>query len=36
MYSDKRIRDLINERFMELNNASKIYPRVNFSINNQV
>ena len=29
MYSDKRIRDLINERFMELNNASKIYPGVN-------
>ena len=29
MYSDKRIRYLINERFMELNNASKIYPGVN-------
>ncbi len=29
MYSGKIIRDLINERFMELNNASKIYPGVN-------
>ena len=29
MYSDKRIRYLINERFMELNNASHIYPGVN-------
>ena len=29
MYSGKRIRDLINEKFMELNNASHIYPGVN-------
>jgi hypothetical protein len=29
MYSGKIIRDLINERFMELNNTSKIYPGVN-------
>ena len=28
-YSGKRIRDLINEKFMELNNASEIYPGIN-------